>query len=102
MIRGGCAGVESDVSFCVCNTPPEVAGVMHGGTCRVPLQPSQDAWGLGLTAFELLTGSSSYDLNGANDAEVCLLMRPTRWHACTHTWATATQSFCQKQCYFRQ
>jgi len=44
----------------------------------IEARPAQDAWSLGVTAFELLTGSPAFDLLSHGRGKVCLLSRHSR------------------------
>lgn len=65
------AGEEIPLNFSLRNAAPEVAEALQSGHKDVLPQPSQDAWGLGVTVFELLAGSPAYDLQNATHVEVC-------------------------------
>ena len=64
------------------SAPPEVAQALHSGNRDILPQPSQDAWGLGLVAFELLAGSPSYDLEKATYSEVCIPRKRAPFQGC--------------------
>ena len=50
--------------------PPEVVAADGSGHHGVVVDPSQDAWALGVVAFELLTGRNAFDDNAEGEEEV--------------------------------
>ena len=81
VIDFGCVarvGEEAPLSFTLAYASPEVLEAVRERRTSIEARPAQDAWSLGVTAFELLTGSPAFDLLSHGRGKVCLLSRHSR------------------------
>ena len=65
VIDFGCVarvGEEAPLSFSLAYAAPEVVDAVRGRRRSIVARPALDAWSLGVTAFELLTGAPAFDL----------------------------------------
>ena len=65
LIDFGCVarvGEAAPLNFTLAYAAPEVAQACRGRHRSVVARPALDAWSLGVTAFELLTGAPAFDM----------------------------------------
>eukprot|EP00892_Ulva_mutabilis_P002846 jgi/Ulvmu1/12562/UM091_0003.1 len=64
-------GVVAPMSYTLVYAAPEIAATMAGGASSVVVDPAVDAWALGVVAFELLSGLSTFDV--LNDGKTVVM-----------------------------
>ena len=89
VIDFGCVarvGEEAPLCFSLAYAAPEVAVAYRGRQQSIEAQPALDAWSLGVTAFELLTGAPAFDLVALGRSAVRQLLLgeglPSLFHFC--------------------
>eukprot|EP00892_Ulva_mutabilis_P002847 jgi/Ulvmu1/12563/UM091_0004.1 len=69
------AGVVAPLSYTLVYAAPEIAEAGAAGLKTVVADPAIDAWALGVVAFELLTGASTFDMLHDGKASVIAQLR---------------------------
>ena len=70
-------GMVVPLSYTLMYAPPEIAAAVSAGAHSTVVDPAVDSWALGVVAFELLSGSSTFDV--LHDGKRVVRFRPPRF-----------------------
>ena len=82
--RAARAGTEMPLHLTLAYAAPESVRAFASGATTMACQPSQDAWALGVMAFELLTGASAFQIVTDGQSKVCRPYHPQRVQRLPH------------------